>query len=109
MERPANIYGSYGENVEGIEKPGIVHLLKKIYWDKYVECIKKKLPVKHALLLFKKEDDIADINYYLWEVLPYSAEEGELPDEVPVTNYLWNRLPNELKCATSQAIFENNH
>ena len=69
--------GSYGKEVNGIQKPGLVQMLQEVFLDKYVECIKNSIPVKHTILLFKREDDIADVNDAICEMLPEYAEDPE--------------------------------
>ena len=83
--RPPSLNGSYGKEVNscygkevnGIQKPGLVQMLQEVFLDKYVDCIKNSLPVKHTIILFKKEDDIADVNDALCEMLPEYAEDPE--------------------------------
>ena len=59
--------------MKGVHKPGLVQFVQEIFLDKYVDCIKNNLPVKHAIMLFKKEDDISDVNDLLCELLPDQA------------------------------------
>lgn len=85
IERPANIYGSYGKTVNGVLKQGLVHVMGPAYLDKYVENTRKGIPVKKAIWFFKKEEDIADINDYLCECLPDQAAD---PSKCPwVVNF----------------------
>ena len=64
--------------------------------DKYVECIKNNLPVKHAIFLFKKEDDISDVIDLLCELLPDLAED---PSTCP-----WVVNHSSIGPATAQSI-----
>ena len=59
--------------MKAVYKPGLVQFLQEIFLDKFMHCIRNNLPVKHAILLFKKEDDIADVNDLLCELLPEQA------------------------------------
>jgi hypothetical protein len=59
--------------MKGVYKPGLVQFLQEIFLDKFMHYIRNNLPVKHAILLFKKEDDIADVNDLLCELLPEQA------------------------------------
>ena len=70
LERPPNMYGSYGVDVKGIEKPGLIQMLRNCILDKFVEHIEAGIPPKKAIVFFKKEDDIADVNDYLCNALP---------------------------------------
>ena len=70
IERPANIYGSYGKNVDGVLKPGLIQVLKPTILDKFVENTRSGVPVKESIWFFKKEEDICDVNDYLCECLP---------------------------------------
>ena len=59
--------------MKAVYKPGLVQFLQEIFLDKFMHCIRNNLPVKHAILQFKKEDDIADVNDLLCELLPKQA------------------------------------
>ena len=75
LQRPPSCYGTYGKEVKGIEKPGLVQVLQDVYLDEYVACLKDRRPVKHALFMFKNEDDLVDVNDFLCELLPEMAED----------------------------------
>ena len=75
FERPANLYGSYGKEVDGIIKPGTVQILRACHLDKFIECIRNGTPVKRAIFFFKREEDSADVNDFLCEELPEFASD----------------------------------
>ena len=75
LQRPPSCYGTYGKEVKGVEKPGLVQVLQDVYLDEYVACLKDKRAVKHALFMFKNEDDLVDANDFLCEMLPEMAED----------------------------------
>ena len=75
IERPPNINGSYGKSVKEVLKPGLIHVLRSIFLDKYIDHTKRGIPVKKAIWLFRKEEDIADVNDYLCEALPDFASD----------------------------------
>ena len=70
IERPPNTNGNYGRTVDGIQKPGLVDILRECFLNDFVTAIKAGLKPKKAILFFKKEDDIADVNDFLCDVLP---------------------------------------
>ena len=59
--------------MNGVFKEGLIHVLRSIFLDMYVDHTKRGLPVKKAIWLFRKEEDIADVNDYLCEALPEFA------------------------------------
>jgi len=74
VQRPPNIYGSFGsDNAAGEMQPGLIDTVNKLYLNKYVENIKNRENVKKAIMLFRNEDDIADIFDDLCERLPEQA------------------------------------
>jgi hypothetical protein len=75
IERPPNIYGSYGKTVGGDFKPGLIQVLRASYLDKYVDNIRRGVAVKRAVWFFKREEDIADVNDFLCDVLPEFASD----------------------------------
>ena len=80
IERPPNMNGSYGRTVDGVQKPGLVDILRECYLDNFVTSIKAGLKPKKAILFFKKEEDIADVNDFLCDVLPeVSASPSSCP------------------------------
>ena len=86
LERPANVQGSYGKTVaSGEMKPGLIQVLRSCYLDRFVRDTREGIPVKKAVWFFRKEEDIADVNDYLCEVLP---EWGRNPAKCPwVVNF----------------------
>ena len=70
VERPPNIYSSYGRTVDGELKPGLIQVLKACFLDKYVDQTRRGIAVKKAIWFFKKEEDIADVNDFLCNELP---------------------------------------
>ena len=61
--------------MNGVEKAGLVQDLQNIYLDEFVSCIENKKYVKKALFMFKNEEDLADVNDWLCELLPELAED----------------------------------
>ena len=96
MERPPSIYGSIGKEVGGQQKPGLVQALQVVFLDKYVECLKNKSQVKSTIMIFNKEDDIADANYFLCDLLPEQAKD---PSTCP-----WVVNHSSIGLATAQSI-----
>lgn len=64
------MYGSYGKEFNGVQKGGLVQSLQDIFLNKYVACYKNREPVKKAIFMFKSEEDLADVNDFLCEMLP---------------------------------------
>ena len=74
VQRPPNIYGSFGsESMDGTVKPGLVHLMNRLFFDKYVEQVKNGEPVKKSIWICRNEDDICDLYDALCERLPDQA------------------------------------
>ena len=74
VERPPNIHGTFGtEDREGLVKPGLIHILNRLFFDRYVEDIKNSKPVKKSIWICRNEDDIADLYDALCERLPDQA------------------------------------
>ena len=64
----------------GVQKPGLVDILRECFLDNLVTSIKAGLKPKKAILFFKKEEDIADVNDFLCDVLPeVSASPSSCP------------------------------
>ena len=61
--------------MNGVEKAGLVQDLQNIYLDEFVSCVETKKYVKKALFMFKNEEDLADVNDWLCELLPELAED----------------------------------
>ena len=80
IERPANLYSTYGRTVGEDFKPGLIEVLRACYLDKFVKKIRKGEQVKRAVWFFKREEDIADVNDFLCDVLPdESADPSTCP------------------------------
>ena len=74
VQRPPNIYGSFGsENSAGEMQPGLIDTVITLYLNKYVEKVNNGEVVKKAILLFRNEDDIADVYDELSSRLPEHA------------------------------------
>ena len=74
IERPPTIRGVSGtEEYGGKLKPGLIQLLKRVFFDKYAENIKLGLPVKKSLWLCRNASDVADLYNELCEMLPDQA------------------------------------
>ena len=85
IERPPNLYSTYGRTVGEDFKPGLIEVLRASYLDKFVDKIRRGEAVKRAVWFFKREEDIADINDFLCDVLP---EHGSDPSTCPwVVNF----------------------
>ena len=61
--------------MKGVLRPGLTQLLQDVCLDNYVSCLRNGDEVKHVLIIFKHEDDLADINDHLCELLPEFAED----------------------------------
>ena len=48
----------------------MIQVLRSCYLDRFVRDTRDGVPVKKAVWFFRKEEDIADVNDYLCEVLP---------------------------------------
>ena len=75
MERPANIYGSYGRVINDELKPGLIQVLRSCFLDKFVDHMRRGIEVKKAIWFFRREEDIADVNDYLCSELPELAQD----------------------------------
>ena len=74
VERPPNIYGSFGsENRDGDLRPGLVHIMNRIFFDMYVDKVMKGEPVKKSIWICRNENDICDLYDALAERLPDQA------------------------------------
>ena len=70
LKRPANICGLDGlVDRFGVEKPGLISLLDRIYLTKYIESFSKNLPVKKCIMLFRTEIQMLGIYDYVREKL----------------------------------------
>ena len=79
------MYSTYGRTVGEDFKPGLIEVLRASYLDKFVDKIRRGEAVKRAVWFFKREEDIADINDFLCDVLP---EHGSDPSSCPwVVNF----------------------
>ena len=76
VERPANIYGSFGsESFEGDLKPGLIHIMNRLFFDQYVDKVKMGVTVKKSIWICRNEDDICDLYDALCERLPDQASD----------------------------------
>ena len=84
--RPPNIYSTFGsENMDGSFKPGLMQLMNKLFFDKYVEKMLNGETVKKSIWICRNEDDICDLYDGLCEKLPDLASQ---PLKCPfVTNH----------------------
>ena len=74
VERPPNLYGTYGsESIDGTFKPGLIHIMNRLFFDKYVDTVEKGEPVKKSIWICRNEDDICDLYDGLCERLPEQA------------------------------------
>ena len=78
IERPPSLYGSYGKEMDGVSKPGLVQALREVYLDKFIECMENNIPVKHCIMIFDMENHIADVNDFLCDELPVLAEDPSM-------------------------------
>ena len=71
VKRPQNNRGMDGElDKYGIEQPGLLALLDRIYLSKFVENTLKNIPVKKCLMLFRTQKHMVDVHDYVREKLP---------------------------------------
>ena len=75
LQRPANIYGTFGKETDLLKKPGLIHTLQKIYLDQYIECVRQGLPVKKAMIFFRKLEDLLNVYEFLCQELPEQASD----------------------------------
>ena len=74
VERPPNIRGTSGiEEMNGQVKPGLVHLMRRLFLDIYVQKIREGKPVKKSIWLCKNKSDVADLYDELCDMLPEQA------------------------------------
>ena len=83
VRRPPNVNGSYGvghddDDDEAVTKPGLIHLLNRVFIDEYVESIKLGKKPKKAIIFFRREDDIPNIYDAICERLPDQASNPEI-------------------------------
>ena len=51
LKRPANVAGADGfEDVNGAWHPGFLELLKVLYLDEYISCVREARPIKKAII-----------------------------------------------------------
>ena len=79
IERPLNIYGSYGKSIKGEFKSGLVDTLRDLFLDKYIDHVTRGIPVKATILFCKKGDDLADLNNFLCDACPELASDPSCP------------------------------
>lgn len=60
--------------MKGVQKDGLVQVLQEVCLDDYITSLRSGIDPKHILIIFKQEDDLADINDYLCELLPEFAD-----------------------------------
>ena len=76
VERPPNIRGTSGiEEMDGSVKPGLIHVMKRLFLDDYVKKIKNGEPVKRSLWLCRNISDVADLYDELCDLLPEQASD----------------------------------
>ena len=74
VQRPPNINGSFGtERMDETAKPGLIHIMNRLFFDRYVEIVMNGEPVKTSIWIFRNEDDICDMYDGLCERLPDQA------------------------------------
>jgi hypothetical protein len=78
VQRPANIHGTFGsESMDGMVKPGLMQLMNRLFFDKYVEKMLNGEHVKKSIWICRNEDDICDLYDGLCERLPELAADPE--------------------------------
>ena len=74
VERPPNVRGTSGvQEMNGIIKPGLGQLMRRLIFDNYVQRVKEGLPVKKSLWLCRNTSDVADLYDELCDMLPDHA------------------------------------
>ena len=73
IQRPANIYGSFGVEKKNVHHPGLIQTLKVIFLDKYIDHAKRGIKFKKTILFGRKLEDLLDINDYLCNECPELA------------------------------------
>ena len=70
--RPSNNCGSYGRvDKWGNEHPGLISLLRRLYLDKFISNTRLGLPTAKALMMFRTESDMFDVNDLVGSELPH--------------------------------------
>ena len=73
IQRPANIYGTFGMEKNDVIHPGLIDSLKDIVLDEYVHCVTNGIPFKKTILFGRKLEDLLDIHDYLCNKCPELA------------------------------------
>ena len=69
--RPPNNCGADGRVDQlGREKPGLLHLLDRLFLNTYIKNIRLNIPVKKCFMLFRTDSQMLDVLEYVQEQLP---------------------------------------
>ena len=80
IRRPPNNCDPEGRiDKNGKERAGLIQVLDRILLKKYIEKVKKNLPVKKALVFFRTEKHMLDVFEYVREKLPEFDDMNEIP------------------------------
>ena len=80
VKRPPNNCDPEGKlDKFGIEKPGLLQLLRRIYLTKYIESLRQNLPIKKCLILFRTERQMVDVLEFVQEELPEFDDSASCP------------------------------
>ena len=71
VRRPPNNRGMDGElDKAGIEQPGLLALLDRIYLSRFIENTLQTIPVKKCLMLFRTQKHMLEVHDYVRQKLP---------------------------------------
>ena len=84
IQRPANIYGTFGVEKNNVNHPGLLQTLEVIFLKKYIDHVRKGIKFKKTILFGRKLEDLLDINDYLCKECPELAAD---PNTCPFVLY----------------------
>ena len=72
LSRPSNNCGSFGRvDKDGNEHRGLIHLLRRVYLDIFIDNTRLGLPSSKCIMLFRTESHMFDVNDYIGSELPH--------------------------------------
>ena len=80
IRRPSNICGSEGR-IDKNDKlqPGLIAILRLLYLDKFIDCVKSDRPAKKCIIFFRNSQQMMDVRDFVRDELPAFSNPATAP------------------------------